>query len=242
MLLHNGPLFRIYFGNAQDNLYPNMYLNLPVAKHVLDIKPFVALRRIMHIDSLIFLRQVHSNQGIALSAAEAATLRPFSCEGDFLITDVPLVGIGVMTADCLPIVMYDNVNNVIAIAHAGWQGSVNGVARNAVERMCEIYGSEPEHIRVFFGPSAKVCCYTVTNDFLRNLEKFSEVDRVIQRHDGKNFFDLPLFNKLQLESIGIKKEAFRLEYNICTICDKKFFSFRRQGQKAGRQMTVVSLK
>ncbi len=76
----------------------------------------------------------------------------------------------------------------------------------------------------------------VKNNPLVNYKK------VLHRQNGKLFFDLPGFNQLFLEAAKIKKNAFCFDYNICTICDNKFFSYRRQGKQAGRQMTVIRLK
>jgi copper oxidase (laccase) domain-containing protein len=60
--------------------------------------------------------------------------------------------------------------------------------------------------------------------------------------EQKIYFDLPLFNKLQLEKAGILPENINTDYNLCTLCDGRFFSFRKQGALAGRQMTVACLK
>ena len=239
MLLHNSPLFRIYFGNADDKLFPSHYLNEPIKQDILHREPFVKLKKVMHLDSLIFLRQMHGAQGCAV---DQELVQSFAREGDFLFTKLLQTGLGVMTADCLPIIFYDKVNNVVSVAHAGWRGSVQGVAVRTVERMQQQCNTQVEDLQIFFGPSAKICCYTVAHDFPQHLENYPFAEQVLQLHQGKLFFDLPGFNRLQLEAMGIKKKAFHLDYNICTICDEKFFSYRRQGERAGRQMTVVCLK
>lgn len=241
MILHTAPLFMIYFGDAQDQLSPAYYLDLP-DQPILSLEPFSHLRKTMHLDNLMFLHQIHSDQGIIVDANILAIKKPFKIEGDFLITQMPNVGIGVMTADCLPIVFHDRVHNIVAITHAGWRGAVQGVALKTIEHMQELYGTRPEHLSVFLGPSAKVCCYQVSDDFKKNLEGFAFIDQVLQERNGHLFFDLPLFNRLQLKAIGIKKESICLEYNICTICATSFCSFRRDGERACRQMTVVSLR
>ena len=241
MLVHSNPLFRIYFGDVKDQLFPKDYLNLPAETDLLEIEPYQKLKKLLGIEQLFFLRQMHNSEGITLTEDNAKTLEPFRHEGDYLVTNLKKVGLGVMTGDCLPIVFHDTRNNVVAITHAGWQGSVNRVAIKTVETMQQQFKTDLEHLRIFFGPSAKPCCYKVEEDFLSHLESFSFGQEVVQKHGDYLFFDLPGFNRLQLEGIGIKKEAFRLDYNICTICDETFHSYRRDGKKAGRQMTVVSL-
>lgn len=243
MLLHNTPLLRIYFGDAKDELFPGEYLNLPPDQNIFSIPAFVKLKEVMRIDRLVFLRQVHGTHGVVITSKnQAKKTRSFSIEGDYLVTNVKLIGLGVTTADCLPIILYDSFNQAIAVIHAGWRGSVKNVALKAVDTMAQEFGTKPEHLRVFFGPSAKLCCYKVGEDMLEHLEDFEFIDRVVQRRDDKMFFDLPGFNKLLLEGIGIKQEAFQLGYNVCTICDTSFYSHRRQDKAAGRQITVACLQ
>ena len=242
MLIHTNPHFSIYFGDASDKLMPPYYLNLP-DKFLLELEPFNGLKAKLGLKNLMFLHQTHSDQGFVVTQDFLAANRPFKIDGDYLITDIQHAGIGVMTADCLPILFYDRRNNVIAAIHAGWRGSVLGVAVKAMERMRETYGTQPEDISVFFGPSALVCCYEVSRGFESHLEGFSWVDKqqVFIERNNKLFFDVPRFNQLQLEAAGIKNEAIFTEYNLCTMCNTSFYSHRRDGEAAGRQMTVICL-
>lgn len=240
MLLHDSPLFRIYFGNAQDRLHPDWYLALPPDKPILTVAPFTELKKFMRISGLMFLKQIHSAQGYLHSDTDFSIKVPFSVEGDYLVTAVRQAGLGIMSADCLPIVYFDSLNNVIAIMHAGWKGSVQHIAVKTLQQMSATFGTEPEHLRIFFGPSAKNCCYQVKPDFIKQLENFAFANQVLHEHTDFLTFDLPGFNRLQLENAGVPKEAFHFDYNICTICDKNFFSSRRHD--GGRQMTVVCLK
>lgn len=242
MLLHNAPLFRIYFGDAKDKLFPDEYLFLPPDKTVFDIPVCARLKELMRIEELVFLRQTHSADGLVITSHEhAREVANFTVEGDYLITNVKSIGIGVMTADCLPVVLFDNFNRLVSMVHAGWRGSSKNIVLKAVDRMMQEFGTKPESLQVFFGPSAKVCCYTIGEDMLESVEDVEIIEHVVQRRGKEIFFDLPAFNKLQLTSIGVKPESFKLDYNVCTICDPSFYSHRRQGKKSGRQMTVVSL-
>lgn len=241
MLFHTSPAFCSYFGNAQDGLQPAAF----AAYHGTDLsvqEPFIRLKKIMGLSSLVFLHQTHSDKGFVLQAdADVAALESFVTEGDYLITSLKHVGIGVMTADCLPIVMYDVQNNVIAVVHAGWRGSVQRVAVRALEALQKNFATDTAQLRIFFGPSAHACCYQVQPDFIQNLDDFSFAQQTLQTHSGNLYFDLPLFNRLQLEAAGVPKQAFKMDYALCTMCDPTFCSYRRQGAAAGRQMTVVSL-
>lgn len=243
-MLHSAPLFRIYFGDIKDNLFEDEYMKIAHRDApILELKPFDRLKKLMHIEKLTFLDQVHGVEGrILKSQADVDAYRSFSQEGDYLISCVPGVGIGIMTGDCLPVIFYDTVHHVIAIAHAGWRSAVGGICPKVLKLMQEHFDTKLDNIRIFFGPSAKVCCYEVKQDFLDQLKPWDCIEKVTRRQGHKVFFDNTAFNKLILERAGIKKEAFRVEYNLCTIDDETFCSYRRQKEAAGRQMTVASLR
>lgn len=232
MLIFDG-LLTCYFGDRYDN-----FDYVIAKKSIAEMTSIAYLKKRLQAKNLIFLRQVHGNKGLIISESNALTINSFEQDGDFLITNSLNSGLGILTADCLPIILYDKKNNVAAVAHAGWRGSVQNIACNVVSDMHHHYGSCVRDITVFFGPSAKACCYTVSPDFRNCITDFSEV---IEERNNSLFFDLPYFNQRQLMLAGIKKEAFCFDYNYCTICDERFFSFRRQGKQAGRQMTVVLL-
>jgi YfiH family protein len=239
MLLHNSPLYNVYFGDKRDHLFPPFTITQPL----IEMAPFLHLKKAMLVDNLVFLHQVHGVNGLTITSPEQASrVQPFSIDGDYLITNAPRVGIGILTADCLPIIMYDSFQHVIAIVHAGWRGSVDGIGLKVVAHMQAAFETKLEHLRIFFGPSAKVCCYQVKEEFLSNLEQHTYTDQVIHRHGKEFYFDLALFNRLILEDAGIKRDAFQLQYNKCTIEDDSLYSYRREGKDAGRQMTVVCLK
>lgn len=242
MLLHSTPSLRIYFGNAEDELDPQVYLHLPLNTKLLEHSYFAPLQKLMHINQVLFLKQVRGASGLVCTEKSLYYARPFQDEGDFLITDLQNVGLGIMTADCLPIVLYDSRNYVVAIVHAGWRGSAQGIVLKALESMQQEYNTKLDHLQIFFGPSAKICCYQVGQDLIAEFDDYPYASQAFQWHGEEVFFDLPGFNKLQLESVGVKKEAFHFGYSICTICDNKFYSYRRQKEQAGRQMTVVSLQ
>lgn len=123
--------------------------------------------------------------------------------------------------------------------HAGWQGTVDGIAEKAWKFMVETYRSKADQAKVFFGPSAKPCCYEVGNEFTTYLQSFQSPEKVLLKRDGKLFFDVSLFNSMTLERLGIKKDSICLDYNVCTMCNSSFASHRRQGLASKRQMTIA---
>lgn len=241
MIIHNSPMFTIYFGNAQDNFHINDGSKTADTRAVLALPLFTNIKKFLHVDQLIFLQQTHSADGVVVTQESVNEIQSFAQDGDYLIANIP-VGIGVLTADCLPIVLHDSFHNIVAVVHAGWRGSVKGIAVKAIERMQQEFGTQLEHLKIFFGPSAGKCCYEVSSDFAHNLDEYVFAHEVLHRHHGKIFFDLPSFNRLQLQGFGVPKGAFHCEYNVCTICNETYFSYRRQGERAGRNLTVVALR
>ncbi|MCK4517683.1 polyphenol oxidase family protein, partial [Candidatus Babeliales bacterium] len=158
----------------------------------------------------------------------------------------PGCAIGVLTADCLPIVLHDEKNNACAVIHAGWRGSVAGIAGKALEAMENSFGTRARDVVAHFGPSAKVCCYEVGEDFAENVCKFlvCRSSRVIceanciERNDGV-FFDNVRLNEFQLFEAGVLADNINKTENKCTICDNSYHSYRRDKGEAGRQATVV---
>jgi len=240
MIIHSEPRFSILFGDKREGFIPRTFSDVTNGQELLKSSPFNWKKT--GIDSLLFLHQTHSVQGMYISTlGQAQSLKPFTSEGDYLINSLDHIGIGIATADCLPIILYDKTNHAAAIIHAGWRGSVNRVAPIAFERMQTLIGTSTDNVRVFFGPSAKLCCYKVGPEVSQALENFSFYQEVLYKHGPHLMFDLPLFNQLLLEQAGIAREAFNLAYNICTIHTNSFHSYRRE-HGLMRQSTIMVLR
>jgi hypothetical protein len=132
--------------------------------------------------------------------------------------------------------MVDQKNHQLAIIHAGWKGSVAHIAAHALKKMA----SDPQNLQVFFGPSARVCCYEVKEEFAVNIP--ADLHQKVLFHQDKAWhFDVPGYNALLLQDLGITTPV-NTDYHFCTMCDTRFFSHRRQAAQAGRQMTVAALR
>ena len=187
---------------------------------------------------MIFQHQVHETGGHAVSTQTLELLKTsLVYNSDYLITNLPQVGIGILTADCLPIALADPINHAIALVHAGWRGTVGEIARAALAHMHELYGTRPEDILVYYGPCAHTCCYQVDTPFLEQLPTWARA-AVIAR-DGRDYFDLLLCNTLVLESCGVKKNSFDTSHSKCTICNHNFCSYRRNPGTTARQMSII---
>jgi polyphenol oxidase len=243
MLLHKGPGFSIYFGDARQQFFPLQLKEKNKAVISTQQTPFAYPARLMQLQNLIFLHQVHGAGGTVITDHEtAASQYLFSHYGDFLITNLPGIGLGIATADCLSIIMHDPINRVVAAVHAGWRGSTQEVAVKALATMQTTFSTDPSQVNVFFGPSAKECCYEFGPELEQILAEFSYgTDALIRKETGL-FFDVPLFNQRQLQAAGVPTSAFHTNYNFCTLCNHNFCSARRQKTPhGGRQMTIVAL-
>lgn len=181
-------------------------------------------------------KQVHGNSVFVVEDKEAWGPNPV--EADAIITNVPGVAVGVLTADCLPIVLFDPVKKVAGVVHAGWRGTVKQVARRAVESFSRWYGSRPGDMVAALGPSIGPCCYNVEKDVTDEFQKaFGKVPGYVTA-TGLN---IEAANTDELLASGLKRENISNE-GVCTCCrNELFFSYRKEGRKAGRQISFVML-
>jgi polyphenol oxidase len=233
----------IYFGGKAASLCVSELYTSAYAGDML-MERCTALTSGMSVKSLVALRQTHSNKGLII--ADAVDIPdPYEVVGDYVVTHLMGYALTIITADCLPIVMYDPFQKVVALIHAGWKGSVVGVAAQAVFSMQRAYGTAFSDVKVFFGPSAQKCCYEVREDFVARV-KSSEIGYVYEglfeyRCNDTIYFDLALYNYYQLRQLGVVHQNFILEYQRCTICDDTWCSSRRD-QSTKRQVTMVVLE
>jgi YfiH family protein len=157
MMLHNAPSFMIYFGNAGDGLYPP-------ALPPLNENPWTNIRKKLLAHSLFFAKQNHGINGIVIFQQDTEPPYFKNQEADYLLTDTRKRALAVLTADCLPVVIYDSFAHAIGVVHAGWRGTLQEVTGQALNHMYKEFGSKPESLQVFLGPSAKVCCYAIQEE------------------------------------------------------------------------------
>jgi polyphenol oxidase len=180
-----------------------------------------------------YLTQIHSDVIYHYNGQRA--------EGDALITDEKNIGIGVFTADCVPIMVYDRKREIIAAVHSGWKGTYTEIAAKTIDRMCKDFGSEAVDIAVYIGPHNMQCCYEIGAEV---SEKFEEQEL---------YKGIPILadNKLSMEKCIIKQclERGVLEENIkatgiCTFCNDEFelYSYRKDNLTKGRMFSLIFLR
>ena len=192
-------------------------------------------------NSLIMPRQTHS-----LNVAVIDSI-PFDTEKleniDALVTTLPRVAIAINTADCVPIVLVDDVNNVIAVAHSGWKGTVSRIASKTVATMVEC-GAEISHIKVAMGPCICGDCFEVGDEVVAQFVNngFDSPQIILNGYGERSHIDLPQACRQSLLEIGVRDENIVLSVD-CSRCNTtKFFSARRLGINSGRTLTMVMIK
>lgn len=188
-----------------------------------------------------FTRQVHGAQGIEVTSQIVRSVPNFTREADFMITNYRGIGLGVVTADCVPLVLYDPTKPALAVVHAGWRGSVAEILKNAVCTMIEAYASDPQKIQLIIGPAARGCCYEIGPDVLHIIRTFPWADQVVQPRNNRWYADMVLFNVCLAQDLGIKAASINIDGACCTICNLQYCSYRRQGLSANRQISIALL-
>lgn len=160
---------------------------------------------------------------------------------DALITDKGGVFLGVITADCLPVLLADTQSAVLGALHAGYRGLLHGIIDQWMQA-AQVRGTQPEHLKVMIGPSIHVCCYDVDEE---RAQQF--VDRygptVINRKNKKIYVDLQEAGKRALLAQGVKEEYITISPN-CTKCNNStYFSYRGDSTKTfGQMLSIIGRK
>lgn len=157
---------------------------------------------------------------------------------DALMTDQKGVMLGVLTADCVPVLLYDPKRKAVAAVHAGWKGTKAQIVAKTVEKMQEVYGSHPADLLAGIAPSIGKCCYEVDKEVVQHF--FDVVDGYETKGE-KYMLDLPFINRKQLLDAGLKDEHIEMS-GICTACvSDRFFSYRKEQGCSGRFMSLIGI-
>lgn len=182
--------------------------------------------------------QVHGREVVVLSPGEARQ-EVAARKADAVIARGEGVGVGVRTADCAPILLFDREGGAVAAVHAGWRGTVADVVGAAVSALSENFGVRPHHLAAAIGPCIGPCCFEVGPEVLGAFAEAFDSDawRGEPRPEGKGTVDLYAANEMALLRAGVTDfESLR----TCTRCQAEdFFSYRRDGQRSGRHLSVI---
>ena len=176
---------------------------------------------------------------------------------DAVMTDVPALCVGVSTADCIPVLLYDEEHNAVAAIHAGWRGTLARIVHNTVREMHTAYNTDPARLKAVIGPGISLKNFEVGDEvyeaFCQAAFDMSAIaEQKIKRNPGiadpskpfekKWHINLPLANKLLLVHDGVKEENISVS-DICTYDNvDDYFSARRLGIESGRIYTGIIIK
>jgi YfiH family protein len=162
-------------------------------------------------------------------------------EFDGLVCDRPGPVLGAFAADCLPLLFAEPDARICGAAHAGWRGTVAGVAAHVIARMAEL-GARPDHVRVAIGPSIGPCCFEVGPEVVAEFRAaLGEVPGMIAPGPRKDHLDLRIATRTVLERAGVRADRID-DRPPCTRCEAdRFFSYRRDGQAGGVHMAFIGL-
>lgn len=184
--------------------------------------------------------QVHSKDVVVADAPRPAEVK--HQKADIILTDRPGVILLMRFADCVPLLFYDPHRNVVAIAHAGWQGTVKGVAKATIEALHDKFHSNPDDLIAAIGPSIGPDHYQIGQDVVDQVITTFGQDSTAVLHNRNNHtvLDLWLANQIQIEQAGIKHIECA---QICTACHQEdWYSHRGQHGKTGRFGVLIGLR
>ena len=212
---------------------------------------------------LVTLRQVHSD-----IIHVVRSRKPDKLVGDGVVTDLPRLALGILTADCFPVLLVDTKKKAVGAFHAGWRGTVKRIVEKGVGIMRLEFGSRPEDIHAAIGPGIQKCSFEVGEEvedaFHTQFDYADELFHNVQESDAvrerypmlfmnqrapghgdpciKLHLDLREANRRQLLAAGMP-EANITALADCTVCQpRRFFSHRAERGKTGRQMALVGIQ
>ena len=204
---------------------------------------------------LVTVRQTHSTAIHRVGGENVLDLASRAAlEGDGLMTNEPGVLLGILTADCVPVIIVDPLRRTVAAFHAGWRGTVEQIVEQGVARMEKEFGSEPATLLAAIGPAIGACCYQVGAEVVERFTSrfpyaealFTEAVMGQDSEDGSGDgagesarLNLVEANRRQLLHAGLLEVSIHA-VDACTSCESsRFFSYRAQSGTTGRMMAVV---
>ncbi|KRE35305.1 multicopper polyphenol oxidase [Paenibacillus sp. Soil522] len=238
------------------------WASLNMGLHVGDLDESVIANRRLLADAVDWpfeawtcAEQVHGNSVYQVTETDRgkgrASLTDVLKDCDAIMTDVPGVLLASFYADCVPLYFYDPEHDAIALAHAGWKGTVQQIAAETIQAMINAYGSEPQALLAAIGPSIGGCCYEVDGPVINQVQQLlaglglqgEAAEPMLKLSDnGKANLDLKEINRQIMIKAGILPIRIELtEY--CTGCRRDlFFSHRKEGGLTGRMASWIGIR
>ena len=217
-------------GSGSKDLSSNVKKNLQIVKKKIN----------KSVKDIFLLHQIHSNKFIYIDDKYNLKTKP---KADAIITNQRNLPIAVLTADCVPVLIYDQNINMISVIHAGWKGAYKGIVKNVIKFMLK-QGCKSKTITAVIGPCISMKNYEVKKDFIDKFIKKNKKNKVFfKKIKNKTFFSLNGYIYSQLKSLNVKnieiinKDTFDIKNN--------FFSARRSNSRNendyGRNISIIML-
>lgn len=194
--------------------------------------------------------QGHQVHGSRVAVVDRPGIIREELEGyDAFVTNLPGVAIGVRSADCVPVLLYDPVKRAVAAVHAGWKGTVLHIVQAAINALRQEYGCSPSNLKAVIGPSIGPDSFQVGEEVAKKFKEEGFPMDVIWSFRGEgdgspmsggHHVDLWKANRWLLEKAGVKPEHIQV-CGIDTYTDGAFFSARREGTACGRIINAIKL-
>lgn len=218
--------FHIYFSTAKDNLNFN--------KNTIEgIRNLEKLKSWFEADNIGYLNQVHSDTIYVYDGNIH--------DGDAIITDKKNTILGVFTADCVPVLIYDKNKEVIAAIHSGWKGTLKCIVKKTIEKMVHEFNCNSEDLKAYIGPHIMECCYEVSEDLIKNFKE-EKIYKDIKIATNRKLSLQSCIEKQLLDS-GVNSEQIN-KLEICTHCndDHILYSYRKDKENCGRMFSFIFIK
>lgn len=228
------PYNSLNLGYNTDDLLSNVEGNRSTLARAFDLQPHL----------LLTVRQVHGKDILVLDQPNPDLSHFLEVECDAIVTNQPGIMIGILVADCFPVLLYDPRRQVAAAVHVGWRGAAAGIIDRTVSAMHDLFGCPPEELLAAIGPGIGAHHYEVDRPvreaFRAGSGHWEEIAKEVAL--GKWLLDLRRSCQLQLATAGLVPERVTAAEE-CTCCHRElFFSYRRDGGQTGRQLGFISLQ
>lgn len=199
------------------------------------------------LESFVFCEQVHGGEIAVVGESEcgAGTTPDRSpvARVDGLVTSTPGTALGILTADCATVYFVDCTRRAVGLVHAGWRGTAASIAARAVAVMGSEFGTEPHELVADVGPSIGPCCYQVGADVYEAVTTPNPALSPTFEPSGDDRwqFDLKRANQIIVGQTGVPTNTIHVS-DICTACDRRLFSYRRDGPVTGRSLQFIAIR
>jgi polyphenol oxidase len=187
---------------------------------------------------IVLMQQVHGSTVTLVSQSDQGER---IAQTDGLVTNEQHIFLGVVVADCVPILLFDSKQKLVACAHAGWRGLTVEIIKEAVFSMLT-KGSRVDDLLVGIGPCIGVCCYTIEENhkemLLSTLPAWKDF---IEKRERQWFLDLAGVARYQLESLGVLSHHIE-SMDYCTFTHADMFSYRRERKKGGGIIGIIGMR